>query len=267
MKTFAVRYPFLFALLACLIAIFGQWWAFKLSALPLEAQVLLGRATAGLAAVMLLTSLHWWREAGFVPLASWRILLPYLPMILVTLLIVITNVASGIRVKGPTLILIGTASFLAGGFIEEALFHGLVLRAFLPRGLLKAALLSAVVFSLAHLANLLEGQDVGATALQLVRAFLMGFAFVAPLAYTRNIWPLVILHALINFTSFLGSGNLTLISSTNPEISQWLGEVAVFGLLAGYGFWLLRRAEGKQGAALWMWQSPEMFSSRQVENK
>ena len=39
-----------------------------------------------LLAVVHLTSLHWWQEAGFVPLKSWRILFPYLPMIMVALL-------------------------------------------------------------------------------------------------------------------------------------------------------------------------------------
>ncbi|HLO14047.1 MAG TPA: CPBP family intramembrane glutamic endopeptidase, partial [Anaerolineales bacterium] len=101
----------------------------------------------------------------------------------------------------------------------------------------------AAVFSLVHLGNILLGQDLGATALQLVRAFLVGIAFVAPLAYTRNIWPLVILHALINFTSLLGSGNITLISTESPEIDQVLAEVVVFGLLSSYGLWLLHQAE------------------------
>jgi membrane protease YdiL (CAAX protease family) len=243
MKAFVVRRSLLFSILVSFLTILSQWWPFQLPVLPQEAQILLGRMTGLVLAVYVLTSLNWWQEAGFVPIKSWRILLPYLPIILIVLLAIISSIFVGIRVTDPTLILFGAASFLVGGFIEEAIFRGVVLRVFLPRGLLRAALLSAAVFSLVHLGNILLGQDLGATALQLVRAFLVGMAFVAPLAYTRNIWPLVILHALINFTSFLGSGNITLISTESPEISQVLAEVIVFGLLSGYGFWLLRRAQ------------------------
>ncbi|HLO13872.1 MAG TPA: CPBP family intramembrane glutamic endopeptidase [Anaerolineales bacterium] len=243
MKAFAVRHPLLFAILVSLITILGQWWPFQLPVLPQEAQILLGRTTGLILTVFVLASLNWWQEAGFARIKSWRVLLPYLPIILIVLLAIISNVFVGIRVTDPALILFGAASFLVGGFIEEAIFRGVVLQVFLPRGLLRAALLSAAVFSLVHLGNILLGQDLGATALQLVRAFLVGMAFVAPLAYTRNIWPLVILHALINFTSFLGSGNITLISTESPEIDQVLAEVIVSGLLSGYGIWLLHRAE------------------------
>jgi hypothetical protein len=243
MKILAVRYPFIFGILVSLAAVLGQMWPLLLPGLSQSVQILFARATDFLIAVYLLTSLHWWREAGFVRITSWKILLPYLPLILVVLLVIVTVIGTtGMKVNDPALFLMGAVSFLVGGFVEEALFRGIILRAFLPRRLLNAALLSSIVFSIAHLPNLLFGQDLGATGLQLVRTLLLGFAFVAPLAYTRNIWPLVILHALVNFSSFLASGNLTLISTESPEISQVLAEIVVFGLLAGYGFWLLRRA-------------------------
>lgn len=243
MKTFAVRYPFIFGILVSLAAVLGQLWPLLFPGLIQSVQILLARAIDFFTAVCLLTSFQWWREAGFVRITSWKILLPYLPLILVVLLVVVTVIGTtGMKVNDPVLLVVGAVSFLVGGFVEEALFRGIILRAFLPRRLLNAALLSSIVFSIAHLPNLLLGQNLGATGLQLVRTFLLGFAFVAPLAYTRNIWPLVILHALLNFSSFLASGNLALISTESPEISQVLAEVVVFGLLAGYGFWLLRRA-------------------------
>ena len=180
-----------------------------------------------LVVIVLLTALGWWREVGFVAIRSWRALIPYTPLALVILLIVtLMVIIPGSRVRAPELILWGALSFLAGGFAEEGLFRGVVLRAFRARGMLKAALLSATAFSLVHLANLLVGQNVGATAVQLLRAFLLGFAFAAPLAYTRNIWPLVILHAAINFSSFLGSGSLTLISRESPSIESVLAELS-----------------------------------------
>ncbi len=244
MKTFASRYPFLFSLAVSLVGVLAIWWPAWIHSLPVTTQVLLARTTQCMVVAVLLTALGWWREVGFVAIRSWRALIPYTPLALVILLIAtIVVIIPGSRVRAPELILLGAVSFLAGGFAEEGLFRGVVLRAFRARGMLKAALLSGTVFPLVHLANLLVGQNVGATAVQLLRTFLLGFAFAAPLAYTRNIWPLVILHAAINFSSFLGSGSLTLISTESPSIESVLTELVVFGLLAGFGFWLLRRAE------------------------
>jgi hypothetical protein len=263
MKTFAVRYPFLFGILVSAATVLSQMWPIWLPGLSQGTQILLGRITGILIAVFFLTWLKWWQETGFTRICSWKILLPYLPLILITLLGTVTLFASTrIKVSDPALILLGAVSFLAGGFIEEALFRGVVLRAFLPRRVLKAALLSAVVFSLAHLPNLLAGQSIGATTLQLMRAFLVGFAFVAPLAYTHNIWPLVFLHALGNFSSFLASGNIMLISTENPEISQVLTELVLWGLLSVYSFWLLRHAEQRNKGKVVILEQPSILGDR-----
>ncbi len=244
MKNFVFRFPFVFAVLVSLAAVLGQLWPLWLPGLSLNLQVIAARVTDLLIAVALLSVLGWWREAGFIRFEGWRVLLPYLPLMLLHLLLIsLVFMSTGIQVTDPLLILFGLVSFAIGGFVEEALFRGVVLRAFLPGGLLKAALLSAAVFSIAHLPNMLVGQSLSATALQLVRAFLVGFAFVAPLAYTRNIWPLVILHMAINFSSFLASGSLTLIVTQSPLTNQVLVEIVIFGLLAAFGFWLLRRAQ------------------------
>ncbi len=251
MKKIVFRFPFVFAVLAALIAVLSQAWPLWLPGLSTNLQVVAARVTGLLVAVSLLGVLGWWQEAGFARFEGWRVLLPYLPLVLLHLLLIsLVFISTGIQVTDPLLILFGLVSFTIGGFIEEALFRGVVLRAFLPGGLLKAAFLSAFVFSLAHLPNLLAGQSLSATALQLARAFMVGFAFVAPLAYTRNIWPLVILHAAINFSSFLATGNITAIVSQTPQTSQVLIEIVIFGLLAVYGFWLLRHAERKAAKSL-----------------
>jgi len=246
MKTFATRYPFLFAVAVTLGGLLCLLVPFWLPGLPLAAQLLLGRAAICVLAAGLLTRLGWWREAGFARPASWRILLPYLPLILVVLLVVVTAVGgAGIQVTDPALILLGLVVYLAGGFFEEAIFRGLTLRALRPGGLVRAAILSALIFAPTHLLNMTQGADPGATALQVVVALLAGFAFVAPLAYTGNIWPLVFVHFLNNFAGYLAKG--TFAETKSPTISDILGNVIIFGLLAVYGYWLLRRAQRMPG--------------------
>ena len=113
----------------------------------------------------LLTTLHWWREAGFVKLTSWRVTLPYLPLACLWVLPALSSlILGGARVTDLDMILLACASYLAGAFIEEAIFRGVVLRALLPGGLLRANLLAATLFATVHLAGLAAGDRVDLAA-------------------------------------------------------------------------------------------------------
>ena len=125
--------------------------------------------------------------------------------------------------------------------MEEAIFRGLILRTLLPQGLLRAAVLSSMIFALVHLLNLAGGANLAATILQVIVAFLMGLAFVTPLAITRNIWPLVFIHALNNFGGYLAIGGIldTAITSQSPSLGQAVNSLLIPFVLAIYSLWLL----------------------------
>jgi membrane protease YdiL (CAAX protease family) len=245
MKAFAARFPLLFASATTLAAMLCLLWPLLVPGFSQTVQILMGRVTICLLAVYMLTNLGWWRETGFVRPASWRILVPYLPIILFMVAIKTFDVVTGgIHVFDPGLILLGLVVYLAGGFMEEAIFRGLLLRTFLPGGLVRAAFLSALLFALAHLLNLLMGANLGATILQIAVAFLAGLAFAAPLAVTRNIWPLVIIHGFGNFVGYLNAGGFLNTGGTSKGPS-WVDVVlslVPYLLLGVYSFWLLRRA-------------------------
>lgn len=245
MKAFATRYPFLFAAAVSLTGVLSMLWPFWVPGLSTTTQILLARVSVLVIAVGLLTTLHWWREAGFVKLSSWRVTLPYLPLaclwVLPSLLSLITG---GVRVTDLGLILFGCASYLAGAFFEEAIFRGVVLRALLPGGLLRANLLAATLFATVHLAGLAVGADPTAAALQWAYTWLFGFAAVAALAYARNIWPLVVIHFLANYCGYLASGDFFNTAAVTP--SQILMAMIIMTPATLYGFWLLRRAGRRQ---------------------
>ena len=248
MKTFATRFPFLFAVIATLVAMFCLIWPLWFSRLLLSAQIILGKITICLVAIALLSSLHWWAEAGFVRMKSWRILLPYLPLLLLVTLGKVSEVNTiGIHMNDYKLIFLGLIVYLAGGFMEEAVFRGLVLRTLLPGGLIKAALLSSVIFAIVHFINLLGGANLNDTILQVIIAFLAGFAFTAPLAVTRNIWPLVFIHALNNFVAYLVVGGFTNTAETsqNPTLGSAITSIVPWLLLSIYSFWVLSTSRKK----------------------
>jgi membrane protease YdiL (CAAX protease family) len=127
---------------------------------------------------------------------------------------------------------------LAIGFSEEIAFRGIVLRLFLPKGALHAAFIGSGVFGLLHLGNVFTGQPVALTVVQIFFAALGGFGLAAPYLKTNAIWPLVIVHMLVDFTQKLakGFGHEGIVYSNTEMTIYLIGSIVI----ACYGFWLLR---------------------------
>lgn len=126
------------------------------------------------------------------------------------------------------------------GFAEEGLQRGIALRAMVPSGLMRAALLSSLFFGIAHLINVWQGSSLPVIIVQIMYSILLGIGFAGARLYTGTIWPVIVVHALIDFTDFASRGfglalpqSLTLISVIAP--------IGITGLYALYGLWLLRR--------------------------
>jgi membrane protease YdiL (CAAX protease family) len=188
--------------------------------------------------IALLSSLHWWREAGFTLPASMRPLAAYLPLALLPLIVLAGN---GLKAAGAGRV-VGFALFtLMVGFAEEGLVRGIVLRALWPLGVMRAALLSSLVFGAAHLENLWRGASPSATIVQVVFSTLLGFGVAGARVYAGTIWPAIALHALLDFFDVAGRG-FALPQAQAMTISRAIVPIALTGLCAVYGWWLLRRA-------------------------
>lgn len=196
----------------------------------------LAELVLALLAIVLLTALHCWRNAGFRALLSlkdlrlyWVPLFPLLPVLIAV-------------VTGMTRLRVGEVVFyfaLAGlvGFVEEVYFRGLMLRSLVSLGLWRAAVITSVLFGVMHLQNLLFGADLAGTILQVVYAAAMGFGFAAVTLRTGVIWPLVVIHALIDFAGSVTSGDTVM-----GEVSAT--DVAIYGvyvlLFVAYGVFMMR---------------------------
>jgi membrane protease YdiL (CAAX protease family) len=197
-------------------------------------------------AIGLLAALGWWRRAGFLTRPTFRRLLPFLPLALLPFLLLLNP---RLGTHSPWMIALIVATMLCTGFTEEALFRGVILRALEPLGWMKAALLSSVLFGLIHATGLLTGADPLYIFLQVIWATLVGFAFAAPVLATGWIWPAVVVHFSINAITTLGAGRL--VQAEQPDataIQGLLAVIAVFALLAVYGYLLLVRTARMRAA-------------------
>ncbi len=114
--------------------------------------------------------------------------------------------ASGLaEITRPDLIWLFALKCLAIGFMEEAIFRGLLLGIIAEiaagrkyKNLLTVAVSSAI-FALYHIFNLFAGAGAGETLLQIGYSFLTGAMFAAALLRTKSIYPCIALHALFDF--------------------------------------------------------------------
>jgi membrane protease YdiL (CAAX protease family) len=235
-KTSIVEHPVLSVITLAIVFLFVQYLPlFVLPMISGFAQKFIGKVLISILAIWLITTLDWWKEAGFATPSHWQMWKPFLPLFILP---VLSALVSDFTLTNPWQIGLITIYVITVGFAEEALVRGIFLRAIKPKGVLKAALLSSLIFGLMHFANLLMGADLGNTLTQVIYATLIGIAFSGTLIYTGSIYPLIIIHTLVDLFPRLEdvSEVSRSISLTNALIM--IGVQIPFAI---YGFWLLRQ--------------------------
>ena len=206
-------------------------------------------ATRVLVPAMVLTALAWWHLAGFARRVTWSTLWPSLPLVL----FVVVNLAfgTGSWVTDPRTLAVAAFTYAALGFGEEATFRGVVLRALEPIGLMRAAVISALLFGAFHLINLVTGASLLDVSFSVLYTALIGFAFAAPALVTGAIWPLIVIHALMDLANAVQAGAplAVSVSASSPDLTSRLLSAVPNALLALYGYWLLRRHLTHRGRA------------------
>jgi membrane protease YdiL (CAAX protease family) len=216
---FPQRRPLLFSGLLLLLVLGTVFIAGAIATIlhwPAISIAIVGDSVLALVAVFLLSRLRWWREVGFrLPAPSralWFFLVPCLAVVANAVFARLVNPAFD---NVLTSLLLYFAVAMLVGLVEETYFRGLMLRALLVRGPWQAAIISSVLFSLAHLLNIGVGQNLAATLVQIVDAFAIGFLFAALALRTHTILPLIVIHGLTNFFGFLALNGTVVTQGLN----------------------------------------------------
>jgi membrane protease YdiL (CAAX protease family) len=233
MPRFVERHPYWFVVILEIIVIAVYLMAGTIASVAqLSNQALTGIANSALSVLVIgaLSALGWWRAVGFKRPAHPRDLFFFLPLLLPVLI----NLAVGLNVPGLLLFTQLLALAFLIGFAEEAIFRGLMLNALKARGLWQAAIITALLFGLSHSLNLLSGKSGAEILIQVSYALAVGFAFAAVVLKKGVLWPLVVAHALIDFTSFIGKDAI-------PAVWNTVAGIGLTFLFMSYGLYLMRQ--------------------------
>jgi membrane protease YdiL (CAAX protease family) len=240
---FISRRPYLnavfFLLLFFLLSLLGGGVAGSITRDPVVL-LTLSYLIIGTGAALFLSGMGWWEKAGFTTLGQRRDRALYLLPAAIALL----SLSEGISVTGWREVALFAVFSLIVAWTEEAFFRGLILQTLLPAGIRIAVILSALLFGLPHLFNVLGGLwDPLFVIANTVAAFGIGVTLAALVIRTRTIWPPVMIHALVNFTALLSLGSLVVPVQTPLQLALTVSAGVV---LAGYGLYLIRGARDEE---------------------
>lgn len=193
--------------------------------------------------ILMITAMRAWKLSwpGLRPHWSgdfnWWILLG---LVVIDLLFTSLNVG-----QWPNLHLINwhlTMSAFEAGVTEETLFRfavlGILFYAWrnIKQRLPLAIVTSALLFGLAHLSNaMLQHWDM--TVLQALSAFALGLFFAVVYVYTGQLWLAIVMHGLLDWTSFIVTGSDLMKGATTW--ADWLSAILELVVFAGITAWMM----------------------------
>lgn len=209
-KSYSSKHPIKSIILievSFLLAVFIAGAIATIKQLSYEAPILISFIPTALILILYFTWKGKWTFFGFKPVMTKRNWLYYLPLL--AILIVLCFQGFDSTPIETIAFYIGFAALV--GFVEESIYRGIMIKILLPLGILPTILTSSVLFSLTHFLNLLSGQSVGQTVLQLVYALLTGIVLAQLFIKNGSIYPLILFHTLHNFIQFLANGESSIL--------------------------------------------------------
>jgi membrane protease YdiL (CAAX protease family) len=237
MVLFITRHPYrsaiFFLILFFLFNIAGGLIGIPLLDQP-ELLITVASLIVAVGGVLVIRYLGWWKKAGYASAGP----LSAIPLYILPAGIAFLPLFEGIpATKSQTVLLFAVLS-ISVALAEETFFRGLILQALVPAGMLRAVLLSSLLFGLPHLLNTIGGiWDPSFTIVDTFAAFGVGITFSALVIRTGTIWPPISLHALINFIALVSLGSI----AVPPQTPVQLASTAIAGVvMVVYGLLLLR---------------------------
>ena len=126
------------------------------------------------------------------------------PLLLVLLIVFIGK--KGLNTTSVSdLFLVLIIQLLIVAFIEESFFRGFMLKILLPKGFKKAVFISSSLFAFTHSLQLLGGQSIETTILQIIYAFVVGMVLSLLIVNNQPIMIAIAFHGINNFLQIMGN--------------------------------------------------------------
>lgn len=122
------------------------------------------------------------------------------------------------------------------GVIEEIIFRGFLFKAICKDNIKLAVFISGITFGMGHIVNLLNGNDLIPTLLQICYATAIGFLFTIIFYKGKSLLPCIITHGAVN--------SLSIFAVNNSSLMYDLITAAILCIVpVAYGLWILTQTK------------------------
>ncbi|MGN4126061.1 CPBP family intramembrane glutamic endopeptidase [Lysinibacillus sphaericus] len=173
-----------------------------------------------------------WRNYFFTHISKDNIFI-YSPLMLVLCIIFIGTKGLNFDTLSNLLLMFIMQMFVVA-FIEETVFRGMMLRILLAKGTTTAVWISSILFGVTHSLQLIGGQSVEDTIVQIIYALLVGLVLSLLILDGQSIIMTMLFHGFNNFFNFMG----------NEESSMYTAYVIMLVLVV-YMLFLWKRVKKK----------------------
>ncbi|MAT41400.1 MAG: hypothetical protein CL609_03590 [Anaerolineaceae bacterium] len=262
-KNFALRRPFLFGLVLIFMYVIFGYLTYPINFLFPETEIgqlfsnTAIKFTISLIFIALLWRFGWVQASGLTRFGNVKVWLVASIILVYHLLVNLRLMTGNFAIVFPDspLAIANLVYYFPASLMEEVMFRGLALLVMVfawghsKKGLVKAALLSSLLFGLIHLLNVVE-LPIEVLFLEVLVAALLGFFWAAITLATRSLWIAIILHWLTN-----AAVNLKLIGIDNFQetFTMHVGRTIFFIPLVIYGAYLV-------------WKLPQSFQNELQES-
>jgi len=142
---------------------------------------------------------------GLTKLPKFKEFLYFIPLVI----IMSVNLWSGINLSNSrTEITFYILSMIGVGFLEEIIFRGFLFKMMEKDNVNRAIIVTSLTFGIGHIVNLLNGEDLLHTLMQVCYAIAIGYLFVIIFQKGKSLWPCIITHAVFNALSIFNVENM-----------------------------------------------------------
>ena len=113
-------------------------------------------------------------------------------------------------------------SMLCVGFLEEIIFRGFLFVGMAKANVKRAIIVSSITFGIGHIVNLLNGQDLLETLLQIIFAVSVGFVLVTLFYKGKSLLPCIVFHGINNACSAISDEAASIKFFGSVEMELWI---------------------------------------------
>lgn len=140
-------------------------------------------------------------------------------------------------------------SMLCVGFLEEIIFRGFLFTGMAKKNVISAVIVSSLTFGMGHIVNLLNGQDLPETLLQIVFAAAVGFTLVTLFYKGKSLMPCIIFHGINNACSAVSDEEASLRFFGSAEREMLVSVVISLLICVIYSLFMWKTLKAEQGTA------------------